>query len=65
MSADIGLADAFIDGDISFPGGSSDILRFLGVVIANKKRAIVPGMKPLHSRYAADGWRQPSIHLDE
>ncbi|CAI7770465.1 unnamed protein product [Closterium sp. NIES-53] len=44
--ADLGLADAFVDGDISFPQGSRGLLKFLEIVIANRDRNNQPGQRP-------------------
>ncbi|CAI5508123.1 unnamed protein product [Closterium sp. Naga37s-1] len=55
--ADLGLADAFVDGDISFPQGSRGLLKFLEIVIANRDRNNQPGQRPAKKK----GWWRPAL----
>ncbi|CAI5999471.1 unnamed protein product, partial [Closterium sp. NIES-64] len=55
--ADLGLADAFVDGDISFPQGSRGLLKFLEIVIANRDRNNQPGQRPAKKK----GWWSPAL----
>ncbi|GJP59725.1 hypothetical protein CLOP_g15100 [Closterium sp. NIES-67] len=55
--ADLGLADAFVDGDISFPQGSRGLLKFLEIMIANRDRTKQPGQRPSKKK----GWWSPAL----
>lgn len=55
--ADLGLADAFVDGDFTCKGGSDGLLAFLLMLIANRDRARRPSMTPLRTK----GWWRPAM----
>eukprot|EP00897_Mesotaenium_endlicherianum_P008430 jgi/Mesen1/7615/ME000397S06675 len=55
--SDLGLADAYIDGDFRCHGGSDGLLAFLLLLVANRDRGKKPGQAPPKPR----GWWRPPL----